>query len=332
MLRSIRNFIITLLVSGAIFGFSAYFASNILIECMGPMFGITADNTASDKDHNNGQSDNSEESTTISDESSFSMLLINTNYKPSKASEYNSYDVARYPENENNGNVSVDTFNTKTIDATDFIIIRGDAKKKEFTYTYLPTSLVVTVKGKELSLNDVYRDLGITYLIKKISAITGFDIDFYSVYDVEDVSYIVEYISGVTYTVPLDIKTDSTVTIPKGSRELTGTEAQILLEYDGYSGTSQRSQTIISLIKKIMGKITNKIYKVDVIALHRSSSNKVDTTVGVTDINQISNLLYSYTTANIHEVSYPGKYKKLESGTVFIPNISSAINKFAKYR
>lgn len=332
MLRSIRNFVITLLISGAIFGLAAYFVSNILIECMGPMFGISADNVINNSKDDEDDDDKIQQGTQNDTTSSFSMLIINTNYNPSKADEYSRYDVARYPLNEETIDFTTDSLTSKKIEATDFIIIRGNSQKKEFTYTYLPASLVVTVKGVELTLNDVYRDIGVGFLCKKISAITGFNIDFYSIYDIEDVSYIIDYMNGVSYNVPFDIKKDNEILLEKGQKSISGLDAALLLEYDGYINISQRSQTIVPLIKKIMAKATNKIYKVDVIALHRSSSNKVDTSLQINDINAISELLYSYVSSNVHELSYPGKYMNRGEKQVFVPNIASAITKFVKYR
>lgn len=332
MLRSIRNFIITLLVSGAIFGLAAYYVSSIFIECLGPMFGIAADSVISKDNEDEDNSDDQQSGSQDNTSASFSMLLINTNYRPSKVSEYSSYDVGRYPLNEKQGSFTADSLNAKKIEVTDFIILRGNSQKNEFTYTYIPASLVVTVKGKELTLNEVYRDLGITFLTKKISALTGFDIDFYSIYDVEDVSYIVDYMNGVSFNVPMDIVNGSAVTLSKGQKTLSGLDTETILEYDGYTSTSQRAQMIVPLVKKIMAKVTNKIYKIDVIALHRSSSNKVDTSVGVDNINAISDLLYSYTSSTVHEISYPGNYKKRGEVTVFVPNLTAAISKFAKYR
>ena len=332
MLRSIRNFIITLLISGAIFGSAAYYVSNILVECLGPMFGISADSIIKDSKDENDTSDKDEQTTQTVTTSSFSMLIINTNYKPSKADEFSQYDVERFPLNEKTINFAADPLTSKKIEATDFVIIRGNSQKNEFTYTYLPASLIVTVKGVELTLNEVYRDLGVGFLCKKISAITGFNIDFYSVYDIEDVAYVVDYLNGVSYNVPFDIKKDNELLLEKGQRSITGPDTQLLLEYDGYTNASQRSQMLIPLIKKIMSKATNKIYKVDVVALHRSSSNKVDSSIQINDVNSISELLYSYVSSTVHELSYPGKYMNRDETQVFVPNIASAITKFVKYR
>ena len=149
MLRSIRNFIITLVVSGAIFGLSAYYVSTILIECLGPMFGIAADSVILKDNDDKDNSDDKQSGIQDNISASFSMLLINTNYRPSRVSEYSSYDVGRYPLNEKVGSFPADSMNAKKIVATEFIILRGNSQKNEFTYTYIPASLVVTVKGKE---------------------------------------------------------------------------------------------------------------------------------------------------------------------------------------
>lgn len=332
MLRSIRNFIITLLISGAIFGIAAYYSSALLVECLGPMFGISVNNHIIDND--NDDSDNNSNDNDIQNKisSSFSMLVINTNYKPSKSQEYSNYDVDRYPLNEKQTIYTPDSKDAKRIEATDFVIIRANSDKNEFSFTYIPACLVVSIKGKELTLNEVYRDLGVSFLCKKISAITGFEIDSYSIYDIEDVAYIIEYIDGVPYNVPIDIKQGNNILLSKGQQNITGNDAQLLLEYQGYANTSQRSQMLVPLIKKIMAKTTNKIYKIDIEALHRSSANKVDTTMTANNISSLSALLYSYTTTTVQDISYPGNYKNSDKGIVFIPNISSAINKFIKYR
>ena len=332
MLRSLRNFIVARLISGALFGSIAYMLSGILVECLGPMFGISAENLLSSENGIEDDDENDTVGSTAAQSSSFSMLLINTNYKPSCASEFSAYDVARYPRNEKSVSLTVDSIGSKKIEATDFVILKGNSTKNEYTYTYIPASLQVTVKGREMTLNDVYRDLGVSFLSKKITAITGFDFDTCAIYDLEDISYVIDYISTVTFNLPLDIKNEETVIIENGNRTIKGEDAVKILEYQGYVNTTQRSNTLISMIKAIMAKISNKLYKIDIVALHRSSSSKVDTNATIASVNAISDLLYSYNNANVFEVSYPGSYKHIGEVTVFIPNITSAINKFSSYR
>ncbi len=332
MLRSLRNFIVALLISGVVFGAIAYFLSGILIECLGPLFGVEAENHLAIEDEEDEKENDSSTDTETEKESSFSMLIINTNYIPSKAGEYSAYDVARYPRNEKNVSLTVDSIGSKKIEATDFIILRGDSKRKEFTYTYVPSNLQVTIKGREMTLNDIYRNLGVTFLTKKMQAITGFDFESCAIYDLEDISYIIDYISGINYNILVDIKdNDDNILLLKGNQSIKGDDALKIFDYQGYSST-QRSQMTLSMIKAIMAKITNKIYQVDIVALHRSSSTKVDTNTSISSVNAISSLLYSYPTSNSVDLSYPGNYKSINGKTVFVPNIASAVNKFSNYR
>ncbi len=333
MLRSLRNFIVSLLISGLVFGTAAYFLSGILIECLGPLFGINAENhlTINNNDKEKEEEENPNE-TIVATESSFSMLLITTNYKPSKSGEYLSTDVSRYPKNESGTAFDSGTANGKKIEATDFVIFRGNSRKNEFTLTYLPSILQVNIKGRTLTLSEAYREFGVSTLIKKITAITGFEFDSYSIFDVEDISYIVDYVGGISYNVPTDIKDGDNVILSNGTKNIKGNEAIKLLDYQGYSSVTQRGQMLSSLSKALMSKISNKIYKVDILALHRSSQSKVDTTLTSANVNNILNLLYSYGTANISEISYPGNLKKTNDETVFIPNIATAVSNFSKYR
>ncbi len=332
MLRSLRNFLFTFVIAGILFIFAAKMTSGILVECIGPLFGITAENGVVDNiDSNNNSPDSDgelpEESTT-----KFSILLINTNYRPSQSGEYSSYDVARYPLNEKRINYDVNSMYQKQIDAIDFLLLRGDSSKNEFTYTYLPACMMLNVSGEQVSLNDIYRDFGVKFLIEKIRAATGFNIDYYSIYDLEDISFVVEYIGGVTCNIPVDIKFDDYVAISKGNKNLNGRDVQLLLEFNDYANSSQRGQTVSGLVKKLMSKITNKVNGIDILSLHRSSSNRVDTSVTITDINSLTDMLYMYPTGNSHDLSYPGNYKKQDGITLFNPNISAAISKFSKYR
>ena len=331
-MRSLRNFFISLIISAILFSLVGYNASLILVECLGPMFGVTDytqnNNQEQEDDVNNGQSnvDDSKKA------ESFCILLVTTNYKPSAASEYNAYDVAIYPHNEKDVTLSVDSIGTKKINATDFVILRGNTAKNEYTYTYIPATTTLTVKGTDMTLNEIYRSLGITFTANKISAITGFKFDYYSIYDIEDVSYIVDYIGGINYTVLNEIKNGEEIILSPGNYTIKGNEVTTLLDYQDYGSESQRGQMLISLIRSILSKITNKIYQIDIVALHRSSNNKVDSTLTIASINSISELLYSYNTTNVIEITYPGTYKSVDGVTKFMPNISSAISKFSKYR
>lgn len=332
MLRSIRNFLFTFVVAGIIFSFAAKYTSEIIVECIGPLFGISAEGGTVEKNEN-GQNPSDEENESPSEVTTkFSILLINTNYRPSQSEEFSSYDIARYPLNEKRVNYDIDSMDQKQIVATDFLILRGDSSKNEFTYTYLPACMMLNVRGEQVSLNDIYRDFGVTFLMEKVRAATGFNIDYYSIFDLEDVSFVVEYIGGVTTNIPVDIKFDDYVAITKGNKNLNGRDVQLLLEFNDYANSSQRGQTISGLIKKLMSKITNKVNRIDILSLHRASSNRVDTSVSITDINSLTDMLYMYPTGNAQDLSYPGNYKKQDGITVFNPNISAAISKFSKYR
>ena len=332
MLRSLRNFLFTFVIAGIIFVFAAKLTSGIIVECIGPLFGITADDgVVENNDHGQGSTENETDGPTES-ATKFSILLINTNYRPSQSSEFSSYDVARYPLNEKKINYDVNSMYQKQIEATDFLLLRGDSAKNEFTYTYLPACMMLNVRGTQVSLNDIYRDFGVSFLVEKVRAATGFNIDYYSIYDLEDISFIVEYIGGVTCNIPVDIEFEDYIAITKGNKNLNGRDVQLLLEFNGYPNSSQRGQTITGLVKKLMSKITNKVNKIDILSLHRSSANRVDSSVTITDINSLTEMLYMYPTGNSHELSYPGNYKKQDGITMFNPNISAAISKFSKYR
>ena len=137
MLRSLRNFLITFAAAGIIFGYAAYFTSGILIECLGPMFGIVADvgiNKKPNADDSPEEKPSGDE--TVLPSTEFSVLLITTNYKPSRSDEYSSYDVARYPLNEKKVNFDPETLESTPIEATDFLLLRGNSAKNEYTYTY----------------------------------------------------------------------------------------------------------------------------------------------------------------------------------------------------
>lgn len=332
MLRSLRNFIIMLCLSGVIFGFAAYYASGILVECLGPMFGITVNNSEQTDDIGDNENDDNKDSLGMTDTESFSMLIINTNYKPSQKSEYRPYDIERFPQNESVIQPSSASIKGKPIEATDFIILRGNALKNEYTYTYLPASLVLNVKGEEITLNEIYRDLGVTFLAKKISAITGFDINFWTVYDIEDIAKISNLLSGVYFNVPYDLTEGDKTLMSKGPQTVKADGAQLILEYSGYQNTAQRSNMIIGYIKAVMSKISNKINKIDILALHRAASSYVDSTLTVSTVNSLSNIIYSYNSSNVLEISYPGSYNESDKGVVFIPNIAAAISKFEPYR
>jgi hypothetical protein len=333
MLRSIRNFIITLAAASVIFGYAAHFTSDILIECLGPMFGIVADVSENKKpEQNNKPEQNDPTDEPIVTSTKFSILIINTNYRPSSSEEFSQYDIERYPFNEKKVEFDPETLKFTQIEATDFLLLRGDSAKNEYTYTYLPACMMLNVRGKQLSLNEIYRDFGVTFLSEKLRAATGFNIDYYSVYDKEDIAYVIDYIGGVSCNIPVDIKFNDEVVIKKGNRTINGADMQLILDFNDYQSSTQRGQNYVGIVKKIMSKITNKVNNIDILSLHRSSSKKVDTSITITDINSLVEMLYTYNTGNAHELSYPGNYRKSEGKTYFTPNMAAAISKFSKYR
>lgn len=338
MIKSVRNFIITFLIALAVFGFSAYFVTNLILDCVGPIIGIKG----TEKPTETGETQNPGNSVNDPDEISgysFGMLVIGTDYQPSLFTDYEPNDVAGYPTyNSRPSEQGITPMTYRHINADAMMLIRVSKENQQYTFTYLPPNMKVQTKGVYMTLNEIYTELGVDYLMTQVTALTGFSVDYYAVVEMNCVSAMIDKIGGINFTVPVDMvysdpAQNLNINIKAGTKKLNGDEALKILRFNRYTGKDVgRESTTVGLLKTVAAKLTSQIYYSQVGELYKTASNYVHTNFTAADLSFNLELIFKYSEYSVIELSYPGTYEDNGDAVYFIPNTEKALSILAKYR
>jgi len=347
MLASLRNFVITFIISLLIFGPIAYYLSDLLIDCVGPGFGIISVEDQEGKD----TPDIITTPPTVTPDgpistngTSFNMLVIGTDYQPSILKDYSDSSFMDYPMFENthaldpNGSMSDFTAH-RSINADTIVLIRADKANGRFVFSYIPPEMIVLCGGVEMTLNETYTTMGIEYLTSKITSVTGFTIDFYTIIDMNGVEALVNSLEGITVNVPCDMKYSDPaqnlyIDLKAGVRKLSGADALDLIRFNNYptNASFNRGTVTMSFVNALAQELSSEsaIKKID--SIYRIVTGYATTTFGTDDLREHTDLLTKFDVYTKTILPYPGYYDIKNGRTVFIPNTSNAISAFSEYR
>ena len=327
MLSNVKNFIITFCVSVLIFGLIAYLIINF---AMSSVF----QPKPSDQDTAPPLVDNGDDTSQIDTSkiagTSFTALLIGTDYQPDVFPDYNVTEL-----NQNRDGFPV---RARAINADTLILVRIDKEDATFVLSALPSNMQVTVGGNKTTLGALYSDNGIDYLCDMVKSITGYTVDYYAVSSIPDFAAIVDLIDGVSFTVPTSMHYEDpteglVINLSAGKRTLNGSEAMQMLRYCSYAdGNISRMSLSIDFVQAMLSKLTAPEYHSQAVDLLRNISDHVITNFTSAALTENLDLIYSYPSFTVTEITYPGSYQTADGITVFVPRTSDAIQEYLKYR
>ena len=191
----------------------------------------------------------------------------------------------------------------------------------------------------EMTLSEAYTTLGIDYLLDKITAITGFYIDFYTVIDMTGVENLIDEMGGVTVNVPYDMQYSDPVQnlyidLKAGAQHLNGNNCLDLLRYNGYAQGAMinRATVTLSVLNSLADAIVKKPTLSTVEAVYSAARENATTTFSLTDLREHFDLITSYAEYTKHSISYPGEYRVHNERMMFIPDTNAAILAYSDFR
>lgn len=345
MFSALRNFLITLVISLAIFGLIAYFVVNYGMNTM--LTDSTAQKTtetASAGDETgeadgdpgvitgNTAGDTTAPSIDIStlNGTTFTALLIGTDYRPNVM---NDYDLS-----EENANADGFPEPERTIDADSIMIVHVDKETGVCMLSAVPSNMSVTVDGVSVQLKELYESKGVDYLVQKVTAVTGLNYDYYAVVHIQDFITIIDKMGGVEFDIPVSMKYDDmkeglSIRLNKGSQTLDGQTAAKMLRYRSYSdGNVSRMNLAVNFAKTLITRLTSSQYAAQAVTLYRSFAEYVQTSFKEEDLVANLDLIYALPSFTFTEITYPGTTKVSNGTEYFDPNLSGAINLYKEYR
>ena len=272
---------------------------------------------------------------------SFNLLLIMTDYAPEKFSDYDPDAVKNIfgAEVASSGNPNA-LNGYRKIYAEDMVLLRFDKERRQITYTRIPGNTLVSVGGVKTCLENVPSDHGTEYLVDKVHALFGVEIDTYMLFTPENAAAALDLVGDITYTVQCDMSYQDAergidINIKAGSQKLDGDSAVAMLRFDNYKsfGTS-RSETAIGYLKRFVNKIA-KDFTYD--ELRAIIITALDERLVVSNFNsersdESLKLLVFSDELEIVELSPVGQEQTVGSERYFWLDEKGTLEKFAPYR
>lgn len=219
MLSALKNFGVTFLISAALFGIIAYFAtgfvtstvSSILDEEDEELDQIIQNNPAGEDTAGTdpGTPGTEEE---IPEGESFNFVVITTDYRPDLNNDYQpaletmkEHNWYNTPPEDTMGSLSSDY---RKAEVSSIVLIRVDKERRQFIYTYFtPEMQVYTTTGYH-TLSDVYSLYGKEAIAEHIHAMTGLRVKYTALINGYNFDELVNVLGPVTVNNPKDIYRD----------------------------------------------------------------------------------------------------------------------------
>ncbi|MBQ4296803.1 MAG: LCP family protein [Clostridia bacterium] len=358
MLPLVRNFLIAFVIAGLIFGPTAYLLTNVILDCVGPSFGVVTEkdkppqgspeNTAPVFPETDPPSTGDDDPDTPEPDGGdpFTMLIVGTDYQPDLLTDYDASAHKNYPlfeveDKEKSSAASLsDYVRERRIGADAFVLVRVDTKTKRILYSALPSDMLVRSGGATLTLGELYTTLGMSYFLDKVNALTGFSVDYYTVLFMQDVERMIDSVGGVTVTVPFimrytDKYQDLEIDIRSGTQRLDGKTALDLIRFNGYPEGSPYSRVTSAgaVFEGFASSFSSQATLTKLQTLYGLLSGNSFTSFPATLLTDYTDLLAHFEQYEKVSVTYPGRYSySAEEGTHFIPDTNSAILVYSKYR
>ena len=136
---------------------------------------------------------------------SFTWLMIVSDYRPAVFDNY-------YPSSDKQVDKLKDfgilDDEYKFVEATNLVLIRADVKTREYIVMTIPAATRVDTPFGDVTLGELYALKGGADLSKKVEAMTGLTVDYYSVMHSSELSSIANTIGSIECNIPVDIAFD----------------------------------------------------------------------------------------------------------------------------
>lgn len=336
MFSGLKNFIITFCVSVLIFGLIAYFviqavSASITAQQDEPDSTGTGEVTVIPSDTTNGNSATDPTTPQIKGDS-FTLLLVGTDYQ-SKFEDYDSEVV-------NRGNTGF-PIAPRVITADSILLVRVDKASSAYVFSSIPSNTKVILDGANTTLGTLYSERGLEFLRRKVTALTGLEIDYYAAISLDGFAKVIDRIGGVTFTVPTDMLYSDPkenpdapiIDIKSGTRTLSGEQASAMLRYVTYvDGNRSRMDLSVSFAKAVLRELTQAANLAKLDYIFTDVVKQMETNVTINTLTECSELLAAYPTFKSEVINYPGVSVTVGGEEMYEPNIQSAMALYQKYR
>ena len=188
---------------------------------------------------------------------SFNTLLVFTDYRPEFFDDYNGQSLENVFKT-----VSSDTGN-RIIRTEEMLLVRFDSIRREVTLTEISGYTLTEVKGIETTLDRVASDCGIEILVEKIRALTGMEIDRYTVFTPEGAGKFFDKLGSIKYKVSGNLVWQDEaygidINIKSGKQTFDGKKTVDMIRYYSYPSTYvNKNEVLLDFSKKFIKNLAD---------------------------------------------------------------------------
>lgn len=331
-MASIRNFIISFLISVVLFSVIAYFGVDYVVAIM----------NQSDDSADDGLNDDELSRLTSDATGILNLLLIGTDeYQYTSASDLqenenaNGFTVGDMVKETYEGLTDVDlkNYDTKIVFMT---LVSFNSYRQQVTVTAFPAEMTVAANDSEIGLADAYYfaqnelyGLDKNYFVNAISAAVGMQIDYSATIDIDDYVKVADNMGGLSVRCP---ENDSESGITAGQQTLSSEQLHRLITKDDYQDNRSKTQFMTNVTTAALDRICSTAYYINADeAFERISPMLNNTEFDETALAQWKSLIFSYKFYTAETLIPIGTYETVDGETVFNIDRNGTVNYFKQY-
>ncbi len=351
MLPSLRNFAITFFVSLMIFGALAYFLAGFAMENFSQGFRENDSTVTDDTDVATEETqgvfnpfdDPDEIETTTIQGTSFNFVLIGLDYQPEAFDDYpeamEDYLTAALAGIQDESLAKTLSYEmARDISADAIIVGRIDKEERRLVLTSLPGNTRVFIDGVHTDLGSVFVNKGLDFFLGKITALTGFPLDYYAVVGIPAMEGVIEQLGGLSFKVPCDMEYEDpieelTISLKAGEQWLSGETAMHVLRYAEYE---DRDISRMAVIRDMAAAMLTSVSDITTLSgaptLYKTLKNGIATNLRLSDFTDNLDLIFRIGSFTVFDYAYPGKMVDSGGIPMFVPDAQKAIAELLQYR
>ena len=371
MLSALKNFGVTFLVAGLIFGVLAFFATKLVTGTVESIF--TSESERLDdiiKESENGDTEGHgvgyNDGTPVIEGDSFSFLVVTTDYRPDLYNDYilSSYEAAGFANAAPSSAIGILSGGYRSAHVSSITLVIVSKETRSFAYSYITPSLKVPSAIGYRTLSEIYYTYGIGRLEEYVSTVTGVVPDYYFVLPGDKIGKFISIAGTVQATNMSNVYSDGRYYTYSSSRQVDGYDANgqritypIDNEFVLYSGdldmTADRLYTALSVLEHSKADLGTKQITVtniteqyvrrfaslskallgETLTNLTTSGDIVSTDFTQRDLDSVFELFTHAEDFDAVKLTYPCTYKAAteSSGEHFKPDTSKAVELFDKY-
>lgn len=318
-MASIRNFIVSFLLSLVLFSVIAYYSVDFMVGAVNKT------------DENSEEQSDEDELSRLTSEATgiLNLLLIGTDeYEYSESAgdaSQGAYGQLADADRKN--------YETKIMFMT---LVSYNSYLQQVTVIAFPSEMTVLANNWELDLDSAYyfsdKELyGLTkdFFVHAISATVGIQIDYSATIDIDDYVQLADNMNSITVECP---ESDSKIGVEAGKNALSSEQLYALLTKNDYSVPGAKNTFVSNLTVAALDRICSTAYYTDAFReFERISPMLNNTQFDEEALTQWRSLIFSYKFYTLQKLAPLGTYEIEDGETVFKIDRKGTVNYFKQY-